>query len=572
MKRALQIIATIILILAALAYWLITPPNPPASQVFLGGVVLTMNSDQPIAEAVAIERDRIVAVGNRADVESHIQAGAQVHDLEGRTLLPGFIDAHGHFPASGLRVIGVDVNSPPIGTTRTISALTVALQAKAAETDAGEWIFGFGYDDTLLAEKRHPTREDLDAASSDHPIFVMHVSGHMAVANSLALELAGIDENTPDPDGGVIVKDPKTGRLTGLLEENAAKPLQVIATDFSVWDFIAMVENAAAEYASVGVTTAQSGGVNLQIAQGLKWASRLGMVPFRLELWPLFDELGPKLLDGSVDRASLSGDRVRIGAIKIIADGSIQGFTGYLSEPYHVPFHGDPSYRGYPRVSRDDLVDAVSKYHEAGFQLAIHGNGDASIDDIIHAVGEAQRKHPREDARTIVIHSQMAREDQLDDMKRLGMTPSFFAAHTYYWGDRHWSTFMGPDRAARMSPTKSALDRDLRFSVHLDTPVTPMIPVLAVWSAVNRISTGGRVIGEEQRIDPMQALRAVTIDAAWQIFREEELGSIEVGKLADLVVLAGNPLEQPDAIRDLEVEQTFVGGITIYQSKNDLPD
>ncbi len=572
MKRALQIIATIILILAALAYWLITPPNPPASQVFLGGVVLTMNSDQPIAEAVAIERDRIVAVGNRADVESHIQAGAQVHDLEGRTLLPGFIDAHGHFPASGLRVIGVDVNSPPIGTTRTISALTVALQAKAAETDAGEWIFGFGYDDTLLAEKRHPTREDLDAASSDHPIFVMHVSGHMAVANSLALELAGIDENTPDPDGGVIVKDPKTGRLTGLLEENAAKPLQVIATDFSVWDFIAMVENAAAEYASVGVTTAQSGGVNLQIAQGLKWASRLGMVPFRLELWPLFDELGPKLLDGSVDRASLSGDRVRIGAIKIIADGSIQGFTGYLSEPYHVPFHGDPSYRGYPRVSRDDLVDAVSKYHEAGFQLAIHGNGDASIDDIIHAVGEAQRKHPREDARTIVIHSQMAREDQLDDMKRLGMTPSFFAAHTYYWGDRHWSTFMGPDRAARMSPTKSALDRDLRFSVHLDTPVTPMIPVLAVWSAVNRISTGGRVIGEEQRIDPMQALRAVTIDAAWQIFREEELGSIEVGKLADLVVLAGNPLEQPDAIRDLEVEQTFVGGVTIYQSKNDLPD
>jgi predicted amidohydrolase YtcJ len=531
-----------------------------------------MNPDQPIVEAVAIERDRIVAVGSRAEVDRYIQAGAQVHDLEGRTLLPGFIDAHGHFPGSGLRVIGVDVNSPPIGNTRTISDLTAALEAKAAETDAGKWIFGFGYDDTLLAEKRHPTREDLDAASSDHPIFIMHVSGHMLVANSLALELAGIDENTPNPDGGVIVKDPETGRLTGLLEENAAKPLQVIAADFSVWDFIAMVENAAAEYARVGVTTAQSGAVSLQLAQGLNWASRLGMIPFRLELWPLFDELGPQLLDGSVDPASLASDRVRLGAIKIIADGSIQGFTGYLSEPYHVPFHGDPNYRGYPRVSRDELVDAVSRYHEAGFQLAIHGNGDASIDDIIYAVGEAQRNHPREDARTIVIHSQMAREDQLDEMKRLGMTPSFFSAHTYYWGDRHWSTFMGPDRASRMSPTKSALDRDLRFSVHLDTPVTPMIPVLAVWSTVNRISTGGRVIGKAERIGPMQALRAVTIDAAWQIFRDEDLGSIEVGKLADLVVLDGNPLEQPAAIRDLEVVRTLVGGVTIYQMENDRPD
>jgi len=555
MKRALLIILSIAFVLICVGLWFLTPPTPPPSQVFVGGTVLTMDPDRPIAEAVAIERDQIVAVGSRADVERYIDAGARVHDL----------DAHGHFPGSGLRVIGVDVNSPPIGNTRTISDLVAALEAEAAETDPGKWIFGFGYDDTLLAEKRHPTREDLDAASPDHPIFIMHVSGHMLVANTLALELAGIDEDTKDPDGGVIVRDPETGRLTGLLEENAAKPLQVIAADFSVWDFLAMVEDAVDEYARVGVTTAQSGAVNFQLATGLNWASRLGMVPFRLELWPLFDELGPQLLDGSVDPESLSSDRVRLGAIKIIADGSIQGFTGYLSEPYHVPFNGDPSYRGYPRVSREDLVAAVQKYHEAGYQLAIHGNGDASIDDIIHAVDVAQRNHPREDARTIVIHAQMARVDQLDDMKRLGMTPSFFAAHTYYWGDRHWSTFMGPERAARMSPTKSALDRGLRFTVHLDTPVTPMLPLLAVWSAVHRESTGGRIIGEAERIDPMQALRAVTIDAAWQIFRDEELGSIEVGKLADLVVLDGNPLEDTDAIRDLEVVRTVVGGVTIYE-------
>ena len=355
---------------------------------------------------------------------------------------------------------------------------------------------------------RHPTREDLDRATAEHPIFIWHVSGHLGVANTLALERAGIDESTSDPEGGVIVRDPDTGVPTGLLEENATNPIQELAMDFSIFDFLAMVRGAAAEYASVGVTTAQSGAVTLQMARGLMFAARLGLVPFRLELWPHFEELGPQLLDGSVNPASLTTERVRIGAIKIIADGSIQGYTGYLSRPYHVPFHGDPKYRGYPRVPPDELAAWVRKYHRAGYQLAIHGNGDASIDDIIAAFRAAQREQPRDDPRLIVIHAQMARDDQLDAMLELGMTPSFFSAHTYYWGDRHWSIFMGPERAARMSPTRSALDRGLRFSVHLDTPVTPMKPVIAVWSTVKRISTGGRVIGAAQRIAPVQALRA----------------------------------------------------------------
>jgi predicted amidohydrolase YtcJ len=563
-NRALWIVVGIVVVLAALAYWKLSPPRPPASQVFVGGPILTMDGEDRVAEAVAIEGERIVAVGSRADVESWIEAGAIVHDLAGQTLIPGFVDAHGHFPGSGLRVVGVDLNSPPIGKTRSIAGLTTRLQKKAAETPAGEWIFGFGYDDTLLAEKRHPSREDLDAASSTHPIFLTHVSGHLAVANSLALEEVGFDEDTLDPDGGAIGRDAETGRLTGLLEENATTPFQAKAMDFSVWDFLAMVRDASAEYASVGVTTAQSGAVDSRLAQGLRLASRLGLVPFRLELWPVFDELGPKLLDGSVDADDWTTDLVRLGAIKIIADGSIQGYTGYLSEPYHVPFHGDASYRGYPRVGREELVDWVMKYHAAGLQMAIHGNGDASIDDIIHAFREAQQAHPREDPRLIVIHAQMARDDQLDAMKELGMTPSFFSAHTYYWGDRHAAIFMGPERAARMSPARSALDRDLRFSVHLDTPVTPMRPLLGVWATMNRLSTGGNVIGEAQRIDPMPALRAATIDAAWQIFREDEIGSIEVGKLADLVVLDGNPIEEPARIRDLEVQRTVVGGVTIF--------
>ena len=565
---AIRILGITIVVLVALGlgvYSVVTPPAPPASQAFVNATVLTMDEAGSVAEAVVVEGDRIVAVGSRADIEGHIDADTVVHDLGGRVLLPGFIDAHGHFPGSGLSKLATDLTSPPVGRMERMQDVLDALRASVAETASGEWILGFGYDDTLLAEKRHPTREDLDGVSTEHPIYLWHVSGHMGVGNSLALERGGIGDDTPDPEGGVIVRDPATGVATGLLEENAALPVQMQAMDFSALDFAQMIRHAAAEYARVGVTTAQSGAVDGSMGAGLAFAARVGLVPFRLELWPIHEELGDAVLAGESGLEDI-GDRVKFGAIKIIADGSIQGYTGYLSEPYHVPFKGDASYRGYPRIPRDELIEIVKRYHAAGLRMAIHGNGDASIDDIIAAFRAAQAATPREDPRLIVIHSQMARDDQLDDMKALGMTPSFFSAHTYYWGDRHAAIFMGPERAARMSPTRSALDRDLRFTVHLDTPVTPMDPLMGVWATVNRMSSGGQVIGAEQRVGPMQALRAVTIDAAWQIFREDELGSIEPGKLADLVVLDGDPRERPEAIRDLRVERTIVGGVTIFDA------
>ena len=253
-----------------------------------------------------------------------------------------------------------------------------------------------------------------------------------------------------------------------------------------------------------------------------------------------------------------------MGAVKITADGSIQGFTGYLSAPYHTPFHGNENYRGYPTISREELARIVTRFHRAGFQLAIHGNGDASIDDIIYAFSEAQKAHFREDPRLIVVHAQMARDDQLARMKALGMTPSFFSAHTYYWGDRHRDIFMGPERAANMSPAQSAVQEGLRFSTHLDTPVVPMDPLLAAWSTVNRETSAGKVIGAHQRISVEQALRAITIDAAWQIFRDDELGSITPGKLADLVVLDKDPLTHGETLRQLKVERTLIGGVSVF--------
>ncbi len=250
----------------------------------------------------------------------------------------------------------------------------------------------------------------------------------------------------------------------------------------------------------------------------------------------------------------------------MIADGSIQAYTGYLSQPYHVPPGDDPRYRGYPRLARDELSAEVARYHAAGIQVAVHGNGDAAIDDILDAFEAAQRAHPHPDARPVVIHAQMARDDQLDRMQVLGAIPSFFSLHTFYWGDRHRERFMGPERAARMSPARSAIERGLRFTLHCDAPVVPMEPLRLVWAAVNRRTRSGRVIGEAQRIEPLEALRAITIDAAYQHFEEDSKGSLEAGKLADLVILSRSPLDDPGSLDEIRVLETIVGGRTVYRA------
>ena len=540
-------------------------PVPPAHQVFINGEVLTMDADNRVAEALAVRRDRIEAVGTSDEIMALVEDDTEVVDLRGRTLLPGFVDAHGHFPGSGMRVISEDLNSPPIGDKTSLSEVFAALSRRAALTDPGDWVTGFGYDDTLLAEQRHPTRAELDAVSTEHPVVAMHISGHMLVANSLALEIVGIDADTPDPVGGIIARRPGSREPNGLLEETAREGVLHHMQDLGIPEVYGMIKAAVRDYAQVGVTTAQSGGTSVPLTRGLSLFSKLGVIPLRLVLFPFESEFDESLLNGEYDPADYETELLTMSAVKLVADGSIQGFTGYLSAPYHTPFHGDADYRGYPAIPREALIRKVVELHRAGYHLAIHGNGDESIEDILDAFESAQLKHPRPDPRMILVHSQMAREDQVARMKALGVTPSFFSAHTWYWGDRHRDIFIGPDRAAVISPARWALDHELRFSSHLDTPVVPMQPLQAVWSQVFRQTYGGDVLGPEQRIDVMQALRAVTIDAAWQVFQEDDRGSLEPGKYADLVVLSGNPLDDPENMRDILVERTLVGGAIVYR-------
>jgi hypothetical protein len=357
---------------------------------------------------------------------------------------------------------------------------------------------------------------------------------------------------------------PGSQEPNGLLEETARLGVVEMLQDLGVGDIYTMVKTAVVDYLSHGVTTAQAGGIPKALLQGNSLFSKLGIIPLRLNMYPFEHDFGEALLNGEYDPARYTSDRVDMIGVKLTADGSIQGYTGYLSHPYHTPFHGDASYAGYPAISREELFAKVKALHAAGYRLAIHANGDESIEDALDAFEAAQAEHPVADPRMVLIHSQMAREDQIARMKDLGVTPSFFSAHTWYWGDRHRDIFLGPERAAVISPAKWAQQYGLRFSSHMDTPVTPMRPLQAAWSMVFRQTYGGDVLGPEQRIDAMDALRAVTIDAAWQVFQDDDRGSLEPGKYADLIILSGNPLEDPEGMRDLVVQRTIIGGATVY--------
>jgi hypothetical protein len=543
--------------------------------LYINGTILTMDDKNSRAEGVATLEDRIVAVGSTGSIQKLAGPRTKMVDLTGKTMLPGLNEPHNHFGIYGaLYLRSVSLQSPPVGEIRDMKEVVEALRERASRTPQGQWIYGRGYDDTLLDQKRHPTRFDLDQASPNHPILIVHISGHLSVANTKALEMAGITKDTPQPTGGVIRKDPKTGEPDGVLEEMPAQSMVArFLPPLTMEQRIEGMATAAKQYLKEGVASCSDAGVNIpgvgSPAEIVAYQRAIGqdLVPIRMTMMVGVEFLlGP----GGKSPSFVTGfgdDRLKIGPAKIIVDGSIQGYTGWLAKPYHVPFKEDPSYRGYPVTAPEKLNRLVLEAHKAGCQIAAHGNGDAAIDAILEAYRLAQREYPRPDARHRVEHCQTAREDQLDAMAELGITPSFFVSHTYYWGDRHKAIFLGPERARRISPLNSALKRGIKFSIHSDCPVTPVSPLFCVFAAVNRVTTGGEILGPEYRLTPQEALRAVTIDAAWQTFDEKIKGSIEVGKLADFTILTENPLTvSPGKIKDIKVEEVIIGGRSVYKA------
>ena len=542
-----------------------------ATHIYHNGTILTMDSRCSAVECCAVAGDRILAVGSAGEMAPFKGEGTEYVDLKGKTMLPGFYDGHSHFMRAGNYYCDyLDINCAPIGTVRSMRDIADAVRKKAADTPKGEWILCQGYDDTALAEGRHFTLEEVDAMCPDHPLFLRHISGHLGVVNSLALKMAGITEQTPNPPGGVFVK--RDGKLTGLLQEPAAINLVLEAapevTEAAWRKAAAFASNV---YTAKGVTSAHEGGCTTDMWDCYFKAHEKGLLKNRVQLLPRHGSFdftrapatpcpGMPLTDDGM---------LTLGAVKLFQDGSLQGYTGYLSNPYSTAPDGEPgsytTWRGFPIHAREALVELVKRYHRQGWQVAIHGNGDAGIEDILVAYEEAQKEYPSALSRDVVIHCQTAREDQLDRIARLGVVVSFFVVHTYYWGARHRDIFLGKERAARINPLRSALERHIPFSLHNDTSITPIDPLLSVWSAANRLTSDGEELGPQQCIPVVDALKSITIWAAYQHHRERDTGSIEPGKLADFTVLEENPLTvDKKLIKDIPVACTIVGNKAVY--------
>ncbi|MGW3183959.1 amidohydrolase [Kitasatospora sp. NPDC001119] len=558
-------------------------PYDEADVIFHGGEIVTAAADSqesdPRPEAVAVKDGVIVHVGDYQEAVDRWQGPrTKVRDLAGRALLPGFIDAHGHLGGIGLQATLANLLAAPDGDVTDIDSLLDKLRAWA-KTPVGafsKWIIGFGYDDAMLAEGRHPTREDLDKVSTTRPVLAIHQSFHLGAVNSRGLRELGYTRATADPDGGVIRRQPGPvarpfGEPNGVLEETAFSPASEKATEgLPLTAMAALFSKGVASAASFGFTTVQEGGATLKNLKALRDAAALK--PFKIDVvaYARADEATASPEPDPVGASQEYHRGVRAAGVKMYLDGSPQGRTAWLTEPYKERPEGTPEgYSGYPTIEDPKVVlDQVSTAYARGWQVLAHVNGDAAIDQFIEAVRTASAEVEPADAdrRTVAIHAQTAREEQIEDFAHLGVIPSFFSMHTYYWGDWYRKTVLGPERAATISPARWAVDRGMVYTSHHDAPVALPNSIAILSSQVTRRTrTDQVVLGPEQCVSALDAVKSITIHAAHQYFEQDRKGSIEVGKLADLVILSANPLTvPPEEIKDIAVAETIKKGTTIH--------
>jgi predicted amidohydrolase YtcJ len=531
--------------------------------LYQGGQILTMEGAEPqYAEALAVRDGRIIAVGRLADVEKVAGKGAVRVNLAGKTLLPGFIDAHGHVSSVGLAATAARLSPPPVGDVRSIANLQAALRAKLSDPALGpdKPLIGVGYDDSQLAEKRHPTREDLDAVSADRPILITHASGHLAVMNSAMLKLVGLGPDTPDPRGGVIRRQADGRTPNGVLEEAALRSALPFLTPTTLDAAVAAVVAGEGVYMANGITTAQDGRVMPEAWPGLAEAARRGVLPLDTVVLVSFERPWADAVRAQIGKPYVS--RLRIGGVKLTLDGSPQGRTAWLHDPVTVPPEGkDANYRGYPAMDVADFRKRLADAKANNWQVFVHVNGDEAVQALIDGV----RSEGLEGRRTIAIHAQVMRPEQLTAFKALDIQPSFFASHTWFWGDWHREVALGAKRADFISPQMSAWAIGLVPSAHNDSPVVPPDILRLVWSSVNRRTQSGDILGPLERVSAYRALQQVTINAAWQIHEDADKGSLAPGKRADLVVLDTNPLTaDPATLYAIKVKATIKDGRVIF--------
>ncbi|MBD7947135.1 amidohydrolase [Psychrobacter sp. Sa4CVA2] len=553
-----------------------TAKQPNAEQtsdsatVYYNGDIITMEGEQPqMVEALVTQAGKIAYVGNLNKAQSKYKNAAQVN-LNSKTLLPGFIDPHSHFDMVSNTMGQANLNPPPVGKIDSMDKLLQALKDYKKDNNIAddEWIYGWGYDESQLKEGRHPTKADIDKVLPNNPVYLQHTSGHMGVANSKALAALNITADTKNPEGGNIARVKGSSEPNGLVQETAMYPFMRRMLEVLEPNQAKFFEQTQDYYAKNGLTTAHNGSTARNTIQFFQKQADAGKLKIDLVALAGSSDLDENLADKDfVWKTYQNGFKVQ--GTKIIADGSPQGKTAYFSQPYLTPVPDcKKDCRGLPSISQDALNEMFAKAYKHDNQLFIHNNGDGATDMIIKAHEYAVKKTGQaadKDRRTVPIHAQFARPDQLEAFKKYKMLPSFFTNHAYFWGDVHVQN-LGKKRADFLSPIATADKMGLKYTNHSDDTVTPVDPLFTVWSAVNRTSRSGKIIGANERATPYQALKAITTNAAYEYYEENSKGTLTKGKLADLVILDANPLTvSADKLKDIHVVTTIKEGKIIYQ-------
>jgi len=517
--------------------------------------ILTVDAAGPRAQAVAIAGGRFLAVGSTDDIRGISKPGTRQIDIGGKTIVPGFIDAHSHPSYAGIRHLRwVNCNL------RSIAAIQNAIRERAAKTPPGDWVIGFMYDDTKTSEGRKLTREDLDTAAPDHPVFIEHRGGHTAYVNSLAYRRTEITDRTPDPPGGKFDRDPATGKLSGGLRENATDSFRkLLPTRFTRDEMRQGVKLISQMMVRTGVTSVTDAQASPEDLLGYQDAREAGDLSLRVYCLMQFRALDKMIAAGV--RAGLGDERVRVGGIKLVCDGSISERTARLTEPYI----GRPNDYGILVSSEEALYAGARKAHEAGWQIGTHANGDAAIDIMLRIYERLQREMPRRDPRYRLEHCTVVNPSLISRIRALGAIPTPFSTYVYYHGEKMKE--YGQERLNWMFAVRSFLDAGIHVTQASDYPPGPFEPMMALQSEVTRTDSHGTLWGPRQRVTAEEALRVGTMNGAYASFDENRKGSITAGKLADLVVLGRDPLRvDPMTLIEIPIERTMVGGRWVYES------
>ena len=526
-------------------------------KIYHNGPILTMEEAAPLAEVLVEDGGRILYVGGRAGAAAYEGPAAEWVDLDGRTLMPAFLDAHSHISETAMLLKSANLKEAAC-----FADIVAILEdyVRTHDTSQMPFVVGLGYDHNALAEHRHPDKFLLDAAFPDTAVVIVHTSMHMCVANSRMLDLMGVDASTPTPEGGAIGRVAGTTEPDGYLEETAFNPVYDRVQETLAVNAEDIVRTQY-HYIQHGILTIQEGATDEPLVRACREAARSGRLDCDLVAYPAlnFGRGVGRVFEENADCDGVYQDHFKLGGYKLILDGSPQGRTAWLSEPYEGTDDCSIAW-----LSDEEVAEAVSLSLATHRQLLAHCNGDAASEQYLSAWEKALAEKPEADARPVMIHCQTVRDDQLERMAKIGMIASFFNAHVYYWGDIHLKN-LGPVRGPHISPIQAAIDRGVAYNMHTDCPVVPPDLFHSIWTAVNRITKGGIVLGEDQRVSVWNALRGVTIGAAYAYFEENEKGSLKAGKRADLIIVDQNPLSVgPMALKDIRVLTCIKDGRQVW--------